>query len=59
MSMKTTIYRGLGKLAICPKCGGAMITDMCLQLRCWDCGVTFVAIGEGISEREIEYEEVS
>lgn len=59
MGMRAIIYRGIGKLAICPKCNGAMNSNRASRLICLDCGAVFKAVGLGPIDKELEYEEVT
>lgn len=56
--MKVTIYRGIGKLTVCPNCSGAMHLREALYLECFDCRAVFKVVGPGPTDNNMVYEEV-
>ena len=57
MSRRATIlYQG--RRAICPKCSG-MMTGNEIRKKCIDCGSIWKCVGEGITENELQFEEIT
>ena len=56
--MKAIIYRGIGKLAVCPNCSGAMYSKEALRLECFDCRAVFEVVEQGLTDNNMVYEEV-
>ena len=56
MSKKVTILYH-GRRAICPNCSG-MMTGNEISKRCIDCGSMWRCVGEGITENELQFEEI-